>query len=145
MDDFLGRLIANGIAKRVKDARERAAPGSDLRPVAGSPATTDGRQRPPQTPGQRPAQTAGQPPPSAPKRAGAPQVARPVPRGAPSAPASGIEAADPFARTATVTATAAPSEATLLSAFANRDNLLAGIVLSETLLPPLALRPERER
>jgi len=77
------------------------------------------------------------PPPPAPK---APPVAAVAPRPAPAQkrPAPPQPPPDPFAIVANPTAAASPNS--LLAAFANKDGLLAGIVLGEALAPPLALR-----
>ncbi len=77
--------------------------------------------------------------PAASKPAAVPPVVVRVPSAAPSA-AQSKEAADPFAAAVQQPGRPPRPGTPLLSAFGSPDRLLAAIVLSEALAPPLALR-----
>ncbi len=133
MDDWLAQFIRNAIEKRLNAARMRGAVVQQPRPQrpGGFPAPASGGAQ--QAP---PPQQMAQPPGTAQEI---------LPRAALPPGGSAIEAADPFAAMTAAAVTVRPAGATLLAAFAGREGLLAGIVLSETLAPPLALRRERDR
>jgi hypothetical protein len=123
-------LLAGALANRAEAAKKAAA---QAQPGA-----------PPPVKGQ-----AGRPAPATPVRRTSPAPAPPVARPAvapPRSPAAFDGGSDDFGsvfETTSVAEVAAGPRSPLLAAFAGGGGLLAGLILSEALAPPVALCPHR--
>jgi len=132
VDEVIG-IVAEQIAKRLQEAQQRATAAQSAA-AAGNPMPAGGGKL-----GPRQAMRVNavrQPPP------------RPAPPPTPAAPASSTgtvlaAVGDVFGPGALSSGLdpAAPAPSALLAAFSGSSGLLAGIILSEALAPPLALRP----